>query len=107
MLSSSLQYTIRVEMKRSLLNKDLQVSFSLIGLSIEKSYLIMRLKLKGISVKCAYFNLKCMHFAFEMRKTDDFHSKLIVSWELVTEGYQGIPVKCAHFTLKYVHFERP
>ena len=29
-----------------------------------------------------------------MHKTADFHSNLLVSWELVTEGYQGRPVKC-------------
>ena len=42
---------------------------------------------KFISVKC-----------FEIHKTADFHSNLLVSWELVTEGYQGKPVKCVHFT---------
>ena len=26
-------------------------------------------------------------FHFEMDKTADFHSNLLVSWELVTEGY--------------------
>ena len=35
-----------------------------------------------------------------MHKTADFHSNLLVSWELVTGGYQGRPVKC-------VHLERP
>ena len=35
-----------------------------------------------------------------MHKTADFHSNLLGSWELVTEGYQGRHVKC-------VHFERP
>ena len=33
----------------------------------------------------------------EMHKTVDFHSNLLVSWELVTEGYQGRPMKCTHF----------
>ena len=32
----------------------------------------------------------------EMFKTADFHSKLLVSWEVWTEGYQRRPVKCAH-----------
>ena len=36
-------------------------------------------------------------FQLEMHKTADFHSNLLVSWELVTEGYQGRPVECAHF----------
>ena len=31
-------------------------------------------------------------FHFEMYKTADFHSKLLISWDLVTE------LKCAHFT---------
>ena len=26
-----------------------------------------------------------------MHKTADFHSNLLISWELVTEGYQGRP----------------
>ena len=30
----------------------------------------------------------------EMHKTADFHSNLLVSWELVAEGYQGRSVKC-------------
>ena len=33
----------------------------------------------------------------EMHKTADFYSNLLISWELVTEGYQGRPVKCVHF----------
>ena len=37
-------------------------------------------------------------FHFEMYKTVDFHSNLLVSWELMTEGYQGRPMKCVHFT---------
>ena len=51
-------------------------------------------------VKCAHFILKCvkcteMHtFHSERNKTADFHSNLLVSWELLTEGYQGRPVKC-------------
>ena len=46
-------------------------------------------------------------FHFEMHKTADFHSILLVSWELVTEGYQERPVKYVHFThfkLKCAHF---
>ena len=40
-----------------------------------------------------------MHaFHIEMHKTADFHSKLLVYLELLTEGYQGRP-KCAHFRL--------
>ena len=31
-------------------------------------------------------------FHFEMLKTYDFQSKLLVSCELVTEGYQGRPL---------------
>ena len=37
-------------------------------------------------------------FNFEMHKTADFHSNLLVSWELVTEGYQRRPMKCTHST---------
>ena len=43
----------------------------------------------------------------EMHKIAVFHSNLLVSWELLTEGYQGRPVKCVHLMLKYVHFENP
>ena len=43
----------------------------------------------------------------EMHKTTDFHSELLVSWELVTEGHQGRPMKCTHFKLKCTYFERP
>ena len=28
-------------------------------------------------------------FHFEMHKTTDFHPNLLVSWELVTKGYQS------------------
>ena len=48
-------------------------------------------------------------FQLEMRelyKTADVHSNLLVSWELVTEGYQGKPVKYTHFKLKCGYFER-
>ena len=38
------------------------------------------------------FHLKCAHFTLKMHKTADFHSNLLVSWELVTEGYQGRPI---------------
>ena len=37
-------------------------------------------------------------FYFEMLKTADFRSNMLVSWELVTEDFQGRPVKFAHFT---------
>ena len=37
-------------------------------------------------------------FHFEKHKTADFHLNLLVSWKLVTGGYQGRPMKCAHFT---------
>ena len=33
----------------------------------------------------------------EMHKTGNFHSNLLVSLELVTEGYKGRPVKCKNF----------
>ena len=33
-----------------------------------------------------------------MHKTADVHSNLLVSWELVTKGYQGRPMKCTYFT---------
>ena len=39
-----------------------------------------------------------MH-AFQL-ETANFHSNMLVSWELEPEGYQRRPVKC-------VHFERP
>ena len=46
-----------------------------------------------------------------MHKTADFHSNLLISSELVAEGYQERPEKCVHFKLKCVHFthfiERP
>ena len=40
---------------------------------------------------------------FEMHKTADFHSNLLVTWELITEGYQGRPMKYVHFK-HFVHF---
>ena len=43
------------------------------------------------------FHLEMRTFYFEMHKVTYFYSNLLVSWELVTEGYQGRPVKCAHF----------
>ena len=48
-----------------------------------------------------------MHaFRVQMNETTDSHSKLLVSWKLVTEGYQGRPMKCVRFThLKLI--ERP
>ena len=45
-----------------------------------------------------------MHFYFEMHKTTDFHSNLLISWELMTEGCQGIPMRCAHTLARYGHF---
>ena len=55
----------------------------------------MRLKLKS------WFQAE-MHamrtFHFEIHKTADCHSSLLVSSELGTKGYQGGPMKCAHFT---------
>ena len=46
-------------------------------------------------------------FYFQLHKAADFHSNLLVSWELVTEGYQGRLMKCAKFKLKCTHFKRP
>ena len=39
----------------------------------------------------------------EMHKTADFRSNLLVSRELVTEGYRGRPMKCT-FQVKGAHF---
>ena len=36
-----------------------------------------------------------LEFHFEIQKTADFHSNLLVSWKLVTGGHQGRPMKCA------------
>ena len=44
---------------------------------------------------CAFL-LKMRAFHFEMHKTADFHSNLLVPWGFVTEGYQGRPMKCVH-----------
>ena len=38
------------------------------------------------------FPLEMHSFHFEMHRTGDFHSNLLVSWELVTEGYEGRPM---------------
>ena len=46
------------------------------------------------------FQLEMCAFQREMHKTANFHSNMLVSWELEPEGYQRRPVKC-------VHFERP
>ena len=48
---------------------------------------------------CTDFTLKCIlremcGLLLKMHETADFHSNLLVSWELVTGGYQGRPVKC-------------
>ena len=45
----------------------------------------------------AHISLKMHAIYFEMYKTADFYSNLLVSWKLVTEGYQGRPIKCALF----------
>ena len=55
------------------------------------------------------FQLEMCAIDFEMHKTTDFRSDLLVFWELVTKGYQGRPMKCMHFTLlklKFTRFER-
>ena len=46
-------------------------------------------------------------FHFEMHKTADFLSNLLVYWELVTEDYQGKPVKISSwFAVSYTgHLE--
>ena len=42
-----------------------------------------------------------MHaFHLEMRTIVYFHSNLLVSGELVAEGYQGIPVKCISLEMR-------
>ena len=43
------------------------------------------------------FGAEMYAFHFEMRKAADFHLNLLVSWELVTEGYQGRRMKCTYF----------
>ena len=35
-----------------------------------------------------------LYHSGKMHKTVDFHSNLLISWELVTEGCQVRPVKC-------------
>ena len=66
-------------------------------------YLIMKLLKSWFQLKCTHFKSKYMHctltcvFHFKMHKTAYFHSNLLVSWELVTEGYQWRPLKCGHF----------
>ena len=62
---------------------------SVVGLSIERPYMMMWLKVqKSISVILSEMST----FHLEMHKTADFHSKLLVSWELLAEGYQGRPI---------------
>ena len=39
------------------------------------------------------FQLEMHAFHLEMHKQADFHSNRLVSWDLVTEGYQGRPMK--------------
>ena len=42
-------------------------------------------------------------FQLEMHKTADFHSNLLVSWELMTGGYLGRPMKCiSGISMKWV-----
>ena len=53
---------------------------------------------KLISVKCMNFNLKCV----KCHKTADFHSNLLVSLELVTEGYQDTPVWNAYMVILWL-----
>ena len=58
---------------------------------------MMRPKLKSWFQWNEHISTWNARISFEMHKTADLHSKLLVSWELVTEGYQGRPVKCTHF----------
>ena len=46
-----------------------------------------------ILLKCEHFNSKCSHFTLKLHQTADFYSNLLVSWELVIEGYGRRPVK--------------
>ena len=57
----------------------------------------MHHEMGGFQLEIHTFHFEMCSFHFEMHKTADFHSKLLVSWEFVTKGYQGRPVKCAHF----------
>ena len=66
------------------------------GLSIERPYLAKAQKLIS-----AEMHGMCS-FHCEMHKTADFHSNLLVFWELVTESFQDRLMKCAHFKLKYI-----
>ena len=77
-----------------------------------RPFLMMRLRVKkvGFSEIRAFqlgmrgmhtFQLKMHKFHFDMRKTADFGSNLLISWELVTGGYRGRPVKCVHFETPY------
>ena len=57
----------------------------------------------------SFFLLKCMactHFSVRCMKYVHFRSNLLVTWRLMTGGYQGRPMKCAHFDLNYM-IERP
>ena len=53
-------------------------------------------------MKCAHFTQNHA-FRFEIHKTADFHSNLLVSCGLLTEGYHK---KCTHFKLKCAYFTR-
>ena len=80
------------------------VFWLMIGLLIERPYLMIRLNWKVDSEWNTCISLEKCTFHFEIHKTADFHSNLLVAWKLVTEGYQGRPMKCAYFKLKCMHF---
>ena len=63
-------------------------SHTFIGFLLERPDLMMRL-----TFKIDFCEMHTLHF--ETYKPADFHSNVLVSWELVNEGYQGRSVKFA------------
>ena len=70
----------------------------------EVSEIIYLMKAKNlISAEMREMCEKCIKCVYFM-KTADFHSNMLVSWELVTESYHGRSMKCMFFSLKCTHF---
>ena len=60
----------------------------------------------GFQLEMCGFHSKCMDFTLKCTKTADFHSNLLVSWELMTGGYQRRLMKCVHVFHAF-RIERP
>ena len=56
-------------------------------LKIFPSFIGLSMTLLDYEAKAQKLILSEMLFHFEMHRTADFHPNLLVSWELVTEGY--------------------